>query len=165
MFKLRSVFSLMMIVGAAWFLAGSAVASDSTVAERIANQQSLRSSVESGEGRFARLKASDKTKLLSAQETIFAVLEGKRASSDLNGEEALRLESAEDEITRIVASLQPTAAQRTVRCSYQARIGSNRKERVCKDIHSSGDAEGRADLRELSRCKGSGGCSGRNPAS
>lgn len=50
---------------------------------------------------------------------------------------------------------------RIVRCSYQARTGSNVKEKVCKDIHSTGDEAARDAYRKLRYCSGPS-CSGRN---
>jgi len=121
----------------------------SSVAERIANQQSLRSSVESGEGKFARLKAADRMRILRAQDTIFALLKGKSATSELSRSDVARIDSAETEIATLVASLDPPAAKAKVVCSYEARIGSNRKERVCRQIGSSNSAQAREQVRRM----------------
>ena len=139
----------MMFFVAMWFGMVSAAMADSSVAERIANQQSLRAAVESGEGKFARLKPADKTRLLRAQDTIFSVLEGKSATTDLSRQEVVRIETAETEIAQLVASLDPPAAKAKVVCKYEARIGSNRKERICRKVTSSDSSDAREAVRRM----------------
>lgn len=49
----------------------------------------------------------------------------------------------------------------TVRCSYQARMGSNVKQKVCKDIHWSGNVADRDAYNRMKRCRDLA-CSGRD---
>ncbi len=138
-----------LLLGTLWMLCGPVSAADMSVAERLANQQSLRASVEAGQGKFARLDASNKTRLLRAQHTIFMVLEGKSDNSQLNRSEQTRIDSAETEIAKLVASLDPPAAKAKVVCSYEARIGSNRKERVCRKVDSGDSSLAREQVRKM----------------
>lgn len=129
-------------------ISANAVA-ESSIAERVANQKSLRSSVEAGEGKFARLTAIDKAGLLSAQARIFEILDGVPTESELTGTRRARLVAAESEVARIVAKLDPSTAKAKVVCAYEARLGSNRKERICRAINSSDSAEARRSLQRM----------------
>ncbi len=120
-----------------------------SIAERVANQKSLRASVESSEGKFARLSGADKAGLLAAQDRIFEVLEGVPSEADLTATQRARLVTAESEVAIIVAKLDPSTAKPKVVCSYQARIGSNRKERVCKQVSSSDSSDARRTLQRM----------------
>jgi len=138
-----------LLVSAVLIAAVSLAAADSSVAEKIANQQTLRNSVESGEGKFARLKPADRTRILRAQDSIFAVLHGKSDSAELSRSEKARIDNAETEIANLVASLDPPVAKAKVVCSYEARIGSNRKERICRKVASSDSAQAREQIRRM----------------
>lgn len=124
---------------------------DSSIAEKMANQQSLRTSVEAGEGKFARLHSADRTRILRAQDTIFALLEGRSATTELSHDDLSRIDDAESEIARLVASLDPPATKAKVKCSYEARIGSNRKEKVCREVGSKDPMRVREQFRKLQR--------------
>lgn len=143
-----SLRSLCLLFSASLGISANAVA-ESSIAERVANQQSLRISVDAGAGKFARLTAVDKAKLLSAQARIFEILDGVPTESELTGTRRARLVAAESEIARIVAKLDPPTAKAKVVCAYEARIGSNRKERICRAINSSDSAEARRSLQRM----------------
>lgn len=143
-------------------IAPTAFATESA-GEIVANQQKLRSLVELGEGKYASLKPGEKSRVLKLQDEIFDILDNAPSVSAMPADKRDELDSAQAQIASIGDGLDPAAGQRTVRCSYQARIGSNRKEKVCRDIHSSGDADGRAKLRRLGSCRGLQNCSGANP--
>ena len=122
-----------------------------SMAERVANHRVLRSSVEKQEGKFAALKPGDKSKILRAQDRIFELLEGKSATAELSSADRTRMDNAESEIANLVASLDPPAASAKVKCSYEARIGSNRKERICRKVGSSDSMRAREDFRRLQK--------------
>lgn len=127
------------------FHAGAATGG--SLAERLATQKTLRSAVESREGKFARLTSSDKTRLVSAQDRIFELLGDGSSSAELDSRDMSMLQAAETEVANIVASLDPTAKPKVV-CSYKAPIGSNRKEKVCKQV-SADNTEARETLRKM----------------
>lgn len=148
---MRSVFAWMSVLLLCLLSSGVAAdaASSGSIAERVANQKSLRVSVEAGEGKFAKLSRNDKAGLLAAQDRIFQVLEGLPSESQLTATQRATLGEAESEVARIVAKLDPPAGKPKVVCSYEARIGSNRKERVCKPVSSSDTAEARQQMQKM----------------
>ncbi len=129
--------------------ASSSLMAAGTVAERRANQERLRTSVEAREGKFAKLGVEDRAALMREQDKIFSILGDKSATSQLSGEEQRRLEGSEASIDRILAKLEPAVAKPKVVCSYEARVGSNRKEKVCRRIDSSDSANARQALRKM----------------
>lgn len=145
----RTVIASLCLILAMFAGAPAHASANSSVAERVANQRSLRLSVEQNDGKFARLKAAEKSKLLRAQDQIFAVLDGKSSTADLSDDDLARLQDAETEIAGIVASLDPPASKAKVVCSYQARLGSNRKERICRAVDSSDSTGARQTLRRM----------------
>ncbi|MEO6065520.1 MAG: hypothetical protein ABIP49_07075 [Lysobacterales bacterium] len=145
----RNFFSCLFLTLLATAGAPVFASADGSVAERVANQRSLRASVEQNDGKFARLKADDKSKLLRAQDRIFALLDGKNSVTALSEDDLARLHDAETEIAGLVASLDPPAGKAKVVCSYQARLGSNRKERVCRKVGSSDSRDAREAVRRM----------------
>lgn len=120
-----------------------------TVAEHRANQERLRASVEAGEGKFAKLGTQDRAVLTREQDAIFSILADKTATSQLSAEDQKRLDGAEASIDRIIASLDPPKTAPKVVCKYEARVGSNREEKVCRQIDSSNSADARQALRTM----------------
>lgn len=129
--RIQAGTSLLVVLLAAC-LAGRAGAAENLAGQRLAKHEKLRISIESGEGKFAALEAADKARLLRAQDHIFALLRGKDESAELTLAERSNVASRESEIVGIVSRIDPRTS--LVRCSYQARIGSNRKEKVCKKV-------------------------------
>lgn len=136
-------------IAALFALVSGTLLAAGTVAERRANQERLRASVEAGEGKFAKLGTQDRSALLREQDTILGILKDKTSSSQLSTEEQKRLEGSEASIDRILARLEPAAAQPKVVCSYEARIGSNRKEKVCRRIDASDSADARRAVQKM----------------
>ncbi len=144
--KARMLVSALLLSAALSFASNASTAQNS-VGDRVAKHQVLRDSIERGEGKYAEIEAADKSRLMKAQDEIFLVLRGKVGDESLSGDERALVTSRETEIADILSRIDPRKGM--VRCSFQARIGSNRKERVCKRIGFEYNADAKKVIIDL----------------
>lgn len=112
----------------------------------IAQQQQIRADVVAAKGRYGALPASKREQLLSKQETLLSMLEGKQTTADLS--EAQRIE-AFNTLEWIESAINDEDQERMV-CIREKTIGSNRVTRTCRTESQWAEARERA-REQLSR--------------
>lgn len=93
-------------------------------------QAEIRAGVEAGTGRYKDMPPAKRGELLAKQQTLLAMLNGKRSTEDLT---EVQRNDAFNALEWIEATINNAEDDRMV-CSFERTIGSNRKTRVCKTV-------------------------------
>lgn len=116
-------------------------------------QYALREAVESGEGKFAALAPTERTKLIRAQDEIFRILGGKTSVKRLGDRDKLSLYNAQHVVAAIVTS---NDNDRSI-CRSTSALGSHLATTKCRTVAETETT--RLDHRDryakLQRCRGS----------
>lgn len=91
-------------------------------------QQEIRAGVESRKAPYDALSASERAELLSKQERMLGLLDGKNSTDDLNEQQKVEVFNTLEWIEAVVNNEED---ERMV-CERRQILGSNRRERVCK---------------------------------
>jgi hypothetical protein len=93
-----------------------------------AQQQQIRYGVENKAGPYRDLSAAQRDELLSKQEQLLHLIEGKRSTSDLNEQQRTEVFNT---LEWIEGAVNKAENERMV-CERRPVLGSTRKERICK---------------------------------
>ena len=117
------------------------------------HQRDLRA--ELGTRRYRHLDDDAKSRLRSAQDTLFTLLDGKRTTDELSGDDLIAVFNAQ---TTVAAVLEDAELDRPL-CRRERLIGSNRMQTVCETKRERRDrGEHARELRLTPRgCDGGGG--------
>ncbi len=115
-------------------------------------QYSLREAVESGEGRFAALAPTDRTKLIRAQNDIFRILDGKTSVKRLNDRDRAALYNAQHVVAAIVTQ---SDDDRSI-CRSTSDLGSHIGTYQCRTVADAETTrvENRDRFVQLQKCRG-----------
>lgn len=145
-------------IGAIFMAASIAVAGDdvavSTDARAIVEQQQqIRSDATDRRGRYRDMDERTRTNLLSKQDQVFSLLDGKEQSTELSQGDQLALFNTLEEISAIVNQ----AEDERMICERVRPTGSNRPVNVCKTVAQRrlerDSAEAERNRRDV-RCEG-----------
>ncbi len=95
-----------------------------------AQQAEIRAGVQAGRGIYEGLPATKRGELVSRQERMLALIEGKQTADDLTEKQKIELFNT---LEWIEATVNRAEDERMV-CEVRTTIGSNRKERVCMTV-------------------------------
>jgi hypothetical protein len=118
-------------------------------------QAEIRREAQAGRGIYGNLSEAQRSQLLTRQDRVLRMIEGKQSSRDLSEPQRLELFNQLEAIEAVVNQAED---QRMV-CRRVATIGSNRKERVCKTVAQRRE-EMRGAQQMLNRRSNCTGCSG-----
>lgn len=119
----------MAAIVAAW--SSSAVATKVLDLDAVRLQQGeIRKDAVAGTGRYASLPSATRAELISRQDGLLRMLEGKRTTDDLNEVERTEVFNA---LEWIEAALNEKPEERIV-CRRERTIGSNRLTKVCRTV-------------------------------
>ena len=93
-------------------------------------QQQIRSGVQSGTGFYKDMPKNKRQQLLTKQDILFSMLDGKRTTDELNEQQKIE---AFNTLEWIEATINEAEDDQLV-CERRPILGSNRKERVCKTM-------------------------------
>lgn len=93
-------------------------------------QQQIRSGVQSGTGRYKDMPQSTRDQLLTKQDGLFSMLDGKRTTDELSEQQKVE---AFNTLEWIEATVNQAEDEQMV-CERRQILGSNRKERVCRTM-------------------------------
>lgn len=93
-------------------------------------QQQIRSGVESGTGRYKDMPKNTRDQLLTKQDMLFSMLDGKRTTDELSEQQKIQ---AFNTLEWIEATVNQAEDDQMV-CERRPILGSNRKERVCRTM-------------------------------
>ena len=91
-------------------------------------QAEIRAGVVARTGRYKDIPPSERTELMTRQNEVLALIEGKSGPSELNPDQRTKVFN---HLEWIEAAINKSADERLI-CERRATIGSNRKERVCR---------------------------------
>ncbi len=103
-------------------------------------QAEIRAGAQAATGIYENLSSSQRDELLSRQQRVLRMIEGKQMSSELSKAHKLELFN---ELEWIEATVNRAQDQRMV-CERRAVVGSNMKQRVCMTVAEKRAAEERA---------------------
>ena len=110
-------------------------------------QQQIRSGVQSGTGPYKDMPKNTRQQLLTKQDMLFSMLDGKTTTDELNEQQKIE---AFNTLEWIEATINEAEDDQLV-CERRQILGSNRKERVCKTMaqikRDREDARNRIDSR------------------
>lgn len=115
----------------------------------LTEQRNLRASVESLQGKYARLTDSKRAKLYAAQDRIFALLDQQDSLSDLDANSRRELQAADVQVRNIVASLNGRSATGKTVCRREKKLGTHRPELICRKISASDRTATQTELRRM----------------
>ena len=95
------------------------------VARFLDYQRDLRDDL--GSRKFRHIRANERKQLIEAQDTIFALLQGKRSVDELDHEDQVKLYNAQGLVAAIITDAE---LDRPI-CRREKRVGTNRSETVC----------------------------------
>jgi hypothetical protein len=95
-----------------------------------AQQETIRSEALGKKGRYRDMEPATRDRLFQVQDQVFASLEGKSSSKELNAQDQVTLFNALEEISAIVNA----AEENRMVCERVRRVGSHRYENVCKTV-------------------------------
>lgn len=95
-----------------------------------AQQAELRAAALAGTGKFEHMSGATRSEMLSHQQKLLAIIEGKRTPDELGPGEQEAVASA---LAAIEAAVARAEGERVV-CRRERVLGSNRKVRVCKTV-------------------------------
>ncbi len=124
-FRSLALAALLVVCGAASADNAPAPVVIEDVAKFLDFQRDLRDDVKTS--KFKHMDESSKDKLFAAQNTVFALLKGKRSVDELNPAQQVELFNAQTLIAGIVTDAE---LDRPV-CKREKRVGSNRATTVC----------------------------------
>ena len=93
-------------------------------------QKQIRSGVQSGAGPYKDMSANVRNQLLTKQDDLFSMLEGKRTTDELSEQQKIQ---AFNTLEWIEATVNQAEDDQLV-CERRQILGSNRKERVCRTM-------------------------------
>ncbi len=93
-------------------------------------QLELRQKLLAGKGAYKDIDAAVRTDLLSKQDIVMKLVEGKQSSSELSPPDQVALVNA---LSSIAAIVEKAEDERMV-CRREKTIGSNRPETICKTV-------------------------------
>jgi len=93
-------------------------------------QQQIRSGVQAGTGRYKDMPQSTRNQLLTKQDDLFSMLDGKRTTDELSEQQKIQ---AFNTLEWIEATVNQAEDEQMV-CERRPILGSNRKERVCRTM-------------------------------
>ena len=96
----------------------------------VAQQQEIREEALAGEGRYGDMPEADRRRLLSEQDKVLAMLEGKERSTELSQIDQTILFNSLESISAIINR----AEDDRMVCERVRRTGTNRAERVCMTV-------------------------------
>lgn len=96
-----------------------------------AEQSELRGQAVSGKGIFEDISSAKRDDLVSKQDRLLAMLEGKQGIEDLNDKEQVTAFNLLQSINETVNGVEE---EQQVRCTHQSKTGSHRKFKVCKTL-------------------------------
>lgn len=138
---------------------GTAQAIDKTVGidagSILTQQRQIHDEAMARKGRYKDMNDAKRNELLANQNTVFDLLNGKTHSNDLADADRVRLFNALEAIEATVNN----ARDEQMVCEFVKRIGTNRRERMCKTVGQR-EREREAAERELGVKSGctSAGC-------
>lgn len=102
-----------------------------TRAELIRTQQeTIRSEALAKRGRYRDMEPATRDRLFHVQDQVFAFLEGKSSSKELDAADQVALFNALEEVSAIVNA----AEEGRMVCERVRRVGSHRYDNVCKTV-------------------------------
>jgi len=115
-------------------------------------QYALREAVESGEGKFAALTPTERTKLIRAQDEIFRILGGKTSVKRLNDRDKTSLYNAQHMVAAIVTSNEDN---RSI-CRNSTELGTHLATVQCRTVADAETVrvENRDRFARLQKCRG-----------
>lgn len=124
-----------MILAAALALSATSFgvrADDTTVEPDLAairaQQTELREQAQAGDGAFAEMSQRKREDLLSQQDLLLELIDGKQTLSELSDNDQLRAYNALEWINGLITN----AEEQRMVCLSEVKTGSHRKTRVCK---------------------------------
>jgi len=101
---------------------------DDTAPEILQTQHALRAKLDNPTGEYAHFSSGDLSKMRTAQDEVFHVLDGVTSLDQLNAQQKMELSNALDEIK---ATLAGNESQRLI-CHRERKIGTNIVEKRCE---------------------------------
>lgn len=111
-------------------LAGAAHGSADKVAMILQQQREIRAASEHSTGVYARFGAATLERMHSAQDTVFALLDGKSSVGQLRPEEQVELFNALEEVSSILAEND----RNRQKCWREHKLGTTRKITRCATL-------------------------------
>lgn len=148
-----------------FLLSATAAAADATAQQQplaisaiTAQQNQIRAEVQAGTGPYQTMPVQRRNELLSRQQKVLGILDGKRSADELTESERNEVSSDLEWITATTNSARDSARDEHVICKTQRTLGSNRLERVCRTAAQM-DEDRESARRSMDMRCGSAACS------
>jgi len=119
------------VLGLVVFASAAAAERASLQLDEIRKEQALiRAGIDQRTGSYKDLSAANRDQLLAEQHRLLGLIEGRRTAEELTEIQARQVNESVENIRGLLAQ---SDDDRLV-CERRARLGSNRKERVCRTV-------------------------------